>query len=113
MSYRANLHPVVSSAEIEVFCELSRQGLTAGMTTQKLLVLKATYPDFCWAEKKKAVYLDGTPVHCTDKAQKRDQEIDELLELRGWSVLRIPYDPPLTGKALKEVVCRIQQFINK
>jgi very-short-patch-repair endonuclease len=113
MSYPANLHPAVSQAEIDVFCELSKQGLTAGMTTQKLIVLKATYPDFCWAEKKKAVDLDGTPVHCTDKAQRRDTEIDELLELRGWQVLRIPYDPPLAGKALKEVMRQIQQFTNK
>ncbi|MCL2359888.1 DUF559 domain-containing protein [Candidatus Bathycorpusculum sp.] len=111
MSYRANLHPVVSQAEIDVFCELSKQGLTTGMTTQKMLILKATYPDFCWAEQKKAVYLDGKPVHCTNKTERRDQEIDELLELRGWSVLRIPYDPPLTKEELAQVILQIKQFL--
>ncbi|MDR0470756.1 MAG: hypothetical protein LBH79_03375 [Nitrososphaerota archaeon] len=80
MSYRAHLHPAVSQAEIDVFCELSKQGLTTGMTTQKMLMLKVTYPDFFWTEQKKAVYLDGTPVHCTDRAERRDAEIDGVFE---------------------------------
>ncbi|MCL2359822.1 MAG: endonuclease domain-containing protein [Candidatus Bathyarchaeota archaeon] len=113
MSHRANLHPAVSQAEIDVFCELSKQGLTTGMTTQKMLILKATYPDFCWTEKKKAVYLDGNPVHQTNKAERRDQEIDELLELRGWDVLRIPYNPPLTHKELETIMIQIKHFLSK
>ncbi|MDR0493438.1 MAG: endonuclease domain-containing protein [Nitrososphaerota archaeon] len=113
MSYHANLHPQVSQAEIDVFCELSKQGLTTGMTTQKMLILKATYPDFCWAEKRKAVYLDGKPVHQTIKAERRDQEIDELLELRGWDVLRIPYNPPLTHKELETIMIQIKHFLSK
>ncbi|MDR0492879.1 MAG: hypothetical protein LBH74_04485 [Nitrososphaerota archaeon] len=54
MSYQRNLHPAISQAEIDPFCELSKQGLTTGMTTQKMLILKATYPDFCWAQQKKS-----------------------------------------------------------
>ncbi|MDR0493859.1 MAG: endonuclease domain-containing protein [Nitrososphaerota archaeon] len=113
MGCPCNLHPAVSQAEIDVFCELSKQGLITGMTTQKMLMLKVTYPDFCWTEQKKAVYLDGTPVYCTDRAERRDAEIDELLEPRGWRVLRISYDPPMTKKALPEVTMQIKQFLGK
>ena len=63
-------------------------GLTSGMITQKPIILKSTIPDFCWMNKRKIVYLDGKPVHSKDKQQKRDNEIDELLEAQGWDVLQ-------------------------
>jgi very-short-patch-repair endonuclease len=105
------MHPQVSRAEIDVFKVLSGLGLTRGMVTQNLLILKATRPDFCWAEKRKVVYLDGRQVHSSDKAQQRDEEIDNLLELQGWDVLRIVYDPPLTGEKLRQVVGKIRDFL--
>lgn len=111
MSYKECLHPKVSVAEIEVFKSLSIQGLTGGMVTQKPIILKATIPDFCWNEKRKIVYLDGRQVHFSDKAQQRDEEIDGLLELQGWTVLRIVYDPPLTRKNLQQVVAQISDFL--
>ena len=83
-----------------VFQALSKAGLTSGMVTQKPIILKSTIPDFCWMNKRKIVYLDGIPVHSRDKQQKRDNEIDELLEAQGWDVLRIPYQPPITEKGL-------------
>lgn len=105
------MHPKVSNAEIEVFKALSCRGLTGGMLTQQPIVLKSTVPDFCWFNKKKIVYLDGVPVHVKDKAQQRDAEIDELLELQGWEVLRISYDPPLTEGALQEIILSIRKFL--
>ncbi len=111
MSYKKNMHPKVSNAEIEVFKALSIQGLTKGMVTQQPIVLKSTIPDFCWFSKRKIVYLDGSQVHTKDKAQKRDEEIDELLELQGWEVLRIPYDPPLTEKGLLQILATIREFL--
>jgi len=111
LSYKERMHPQVSRAEIDVFKALSGLGLTGGLVTQKLLILKFTIPDFCWAEKKKAVYLDGRQVHSSDKAQQRDEEIDNLLELQGWDVLRIVYDPPLTGEKLRRVVAQIRDFL--
>ena len=105
------MHPRVSNAEIEVFKALSVQGLTGGMVTQQPIVLKSTVPDFCWLNKRKIVYLDGAQVHRKDKAQQRDAEIDELLEMQGWDVLRIPYDPPLTEKALQEIMASIRKFL--
>lgn len=120
MSYKQNMHPTVSRAEIDVFKKLSAQGLTAGMITQKPIKLseeteeahaKYTIPDFSWFEKKKFVYLDGRPVHCKDKAIEWDQEVVDLLEARGFSVLRIPYDPPLAGKELEDVVDQIRAFL--
>jgi very-short-patch-repair endonuclease len=111
VSYKNRMHPKVSNAEIELFKALSSAGLTGGMVTQQPIVLKSTIPDFCWLNKRKIVYLDGSQVHTKDKAQQRDAEIDELLELQGWDVLRISYDPPLTDKALNEIMCTIKKFL--
>ena len=112
LSYKERMHPRVSQAEIAVFQALSIAGLTSGIVTQKPIILKSTVPDFCWMEKKKIVYLDGIQVHSKDKAQQRDSEIDELLELQGWDVLRIPYQPPLTEKGLQEIMAAIKRFLN-
>ena len=106
------MHPKVSKAEIEVFKALSTAGLTSGMMTQKPIILKSTIPDFCWADKRKIVYLDGKPVHSSDKQIERDNEIDELLTAQGWDVLRIPYNPPLTEKGLQEIMSTIKCFLN-
>ena len=111
LSYKRNMHPKVSKAEIEVFKALSAAGLTGGMVTQKTIVLKLTVPDFCWLNKRKAVYLDGSQVHSGDKQQERDEEICELLEAKGWDVLRIPYDPPLSEKKLQKIVASIKDFV--
>jgi very-short-patch-repair endonuclease len=105
------MHPKVSKAEIEVFKALSAAGLTGGMVTQKPIVLKLTVPDFCWLNKRKAVYLDGLQVHLSDKQQERDKEICELLEAKGWEVLRIPYEPPLNEKELQKIVATIKDFV--
>jgi len=105
------MHPKVSKAEIEVFKALSAAGLTHGMVTQKPIVLKVTIPDFCWFNKRKAVYLDGVQAHSGDKQQQRDEEICGLLEAKGWDVLRIPYEPPLSGKALQKILETIKEFV--
>jgi very-short-patch-repair endonuclease len=106
------MHPTVSNAEIEVFKALSMAGLTGGMLTQKAIILKSTIPDFCWVNKRKIVYLDGTPVHSSDKQQQHDNEIDDLLIAKGWDVLRIPYNPPLTEKTLQDIMATIKHFLN-
>ena len=113
MSYKQNLHPLVSRAEFEVFKALSLNDLTGGMVTQKPIVLKVTVPDFCWPHKRKVVYLDGRQVHSTDKAEKRDGENDNLLELQGWTVLRLVYDPPLSKQRLLQVVVQIKDFLGE
>jgi very-short-patch-repair endonuclease len=81
------------------------------MVTQKTIVLKSTIPDFCWLNKRKAVYLDGLQAHSGDKQQERDEEICELLEGKGWEVLRIQYEPPLNGKELQKIVAAIKDFV--
>jgi very-short-patch-repair endonuclease len=111
LSYKSNMHPKVSKAEIEVFKALSAAGLTNGMVTQKTIVLKSTIPDFCWLNKRKAVYLDGLQAHSGDKQQERDAEICDLLEAKGWEVLRIRYEPPLSGKELQKIIATIKEFI--
>ncbi|MCX8153892.1 MAG: endonuclease domain-containing protein [Candidatus Bathyarchaeota archaeon] len=111
MSYKRKMHPKVSNAEIDLFKALSAAGLTTGMVTQKPIVLKATIPDFCWLDKRKAVYLDGMQAHSSDKQQERDEEIRILLEEKGWEVLRIPYEPPLSEKELQRIVALIKEFL--
>ena len=106
------MHPKVSKAEIEVFKALSMAGLTTGMITQKPIILKSTIPDFCWTEKRKVVYIDGIPVHSKDKQLEKDEEIDSLLTVQGWDVLRIPYNPPLTEKGLQQIMLTIKRFLN-
>ncbi len=107
------MHPKVSNGEMQLFRALSLAGMTTGMVTQKPIVLKATIPDFCWPNKRKIIYLDGEPVHRDDKVQQKDKEIDELLETQGWEVLRIPYDPPLTDKALGEIMTKVRAFLGE
>ena len=113
MSFRESMHPKISVAEIEVFKALSTEGLTGGLVTQNPIILKSTVPDFCWPLKRKVVFLDGRQVHSSDKAERRDEEIDNLLELQGWDVLRIVYDPPLTAKALEAVMAQIKDFLRE
>ena len=111
LSYKRNMHPKVSKAELEVFKALSEAGLTRGMVTQKTIVLRVTVPDFCWLNKRKAVYLDGLQAHSSDKQQQRDDEICEMLEAKGWEVLRINYEPPLSGKQLQKIMDEIKEFV--
>jgi very-short-patch-repair endonuclease len=111
LSYKNRMHPRVSKAEIEVFKALSAAGLSGGMVTQKTIVLKSTVPDFCWLNKRKAVYLDGVQAHSGDKQQSRDEEICELLEAKGWEVLRISYEPPLGKKELQRILESIKNFV--
>ncbi len=112
LGYKANLHPKVSNAEIQLFRALSAAGLTGGMVTQKPIILKTTVPDFCWPEKRKVVYLDGEQAHASDKQQQRDQEIVDLLEAQGWDVLRIPYEPPMPEACLQEILAKIKRFLD-
>ncbi len=111
LSYKKRMHPPISRAEIELFKTLSANKLTDGMVTQKPIVLKSTIPDFCWLSKRKIVYLDGLQAHLSEKQKKNDAEIDEMLEAQGWEVLRIPYDPPMTEKNLKEATEKIRKFL--
>src|SRR5512136_934550 len=111
LSFRSRMHPKVSKAEIEVFKALSASNLTDGMITQKTIVLKSTIPDFCWPDKRKAVYLDGAQVHSGDRQEKWDEEVCDLLEAKGWETLRIPYDPPLSEEKLSEIVATIRRFV--
>ena len=112
MSYKDRMHPQVSKAEIEVFKALSVKGLARGMVTQKPIILKSTVPDFCWLNKRKAVYLDGKQVHSSDKQKELDEEVIELMEAKGWKVMRIEYEPPLSKKDLIKTIEKIKEFID-
>ena len=97
-----------SNAETQLFQDLSRRNLTAGMVTNEMVILRACFPDFMWSKQKLAVFLDG-PHHLQDKVEERDTVIDELLELRNWTVLRFPYKPPLSKKKRKEICDAVEE----
>ncbi len=111
MTWKEKLHPQVSNAEIEVFKGFSQRGPTTGMVTQKTIILKSTIPDFQWSGKRKAIYLDGEQVH--KNKENQDEEVTDLLEKRGWQVLRITYTAPLSPKKLTSILDKIQQFIGE
>lgn len=105
------MHPRVSNAEIEVLKALSATGLTEGLVTQRTIVLRVTIPDFCWPEKRKVVYLDGSAVHKKSKQEARDKEIDEMMTAKGWEVLRIPYEAPMSKEILDKIIAQIKEFL--
>ena len=109
---KRHMHPRVSNAEIAVLKALSGTRLIEGMVTQKTIVLKSTVPDFCWPTRRKVVYLDGSQVHSKSKQEERDQEIDNLLATKGWQVLRIPYDAPMSKEKFDEVLSSIEKFLD-
>ena len=111
MAFKKNMHPRVSRAEIEVLKALSGTRLIEGMVTQRTIVLKTTIPDFCWPEKRKVVYLDGSQVHSKSKQEEKDEEIDRFLVEKGWEVLRIPYDAPMSKEKFDEVLRNIERFL--
>jgi very-short-patch-repair endonuclease len=94
-----------SNAETALFQDLSRRTLTAGMVTNEMIILRCCFPDFMWSKQKLALFLDG-PHHLQDKVEARDTMIDELLEFRGWTVLRFPYKPPLR-KSARKAICEL------
>jgi very-short-patch-repair endonuclease len=103
------MHPTVSKAELQIFQALSALNLTYGMVTQQPIHLKTTIPDYLWPEKHIAIYLDGDQVH--KEGDEWDQEVETLLEKRGWQVLRIRYHAPLTQSAKVEITRQIAEFI--
>ena len=45
--------------------------------------------DFVWIDKKKCIEIDGDQHYRFEEYQQRDQRKDQLLESKGWTVLRI------------------------
>jgi very-short-patch-repair endonuclease len=45
--------------------------------------------DFAWIEKKKCIEIDGDQHYRFEEYRQRDQRKDQLLESKGWTVLRI------------------------
>lgn len=119
--WKERMHPKVAEAEITVFAELSRLGLTRGMVTQKTVTLMKpdgskieTIPDFMWVLKRKIVYLDGDKIHVWRRID-RDNEIMELLSDNDWQGLRILYHAPLKPNSpeLRAVIEQITEFLGE
>jgi len=107
MSFRELMHPQHSRMEWDVYDSLNQAGLFP--ETDKHFCLLTTIPDFYFASKKLAVYLDGEAVH--KKREERDSYLRDLLEKRyGMTVLTIPYKRR-TKKRRLEIVQEIVEAL--
>lgn len=110
MSFRERMHPERSRAETTLEQAFKNAGIADGMETNPLVILKWTYPDFLWREKRKALYLDGEAVH-KGKALERDEENTNLLEIFGFDVKRIRYRGRPSEKRLLEWVTEVKEWL--
>ena len=108
----------ISNAEIQLFIELQRRGLTRYLETQKgfrfieeVNGVLGTIIDFFWNQPYNyAVYLDG-PHHKKYAHERKDDLITEALKKRGIKVDRFEYDPPLRKRRLKEIADQIEETL--
>lgn len=68
-----------------------------------------TKPDYWWIYKDKMVYLDGDEVH--PEGDLWDEEVVELLKMKGFMVKRIRYHAPLSEWRKREVLDEITVFV--
>ena len=88
MSFRDLMHPLHSRIETDILEELNLSGLFP--ETDKHFCVLSTTPDFYFADKNLAVYVDGEQVH--RNRQERDDNLRQLLTKRhGVTVLTFPY----------------------
>lgn len=118
MNWKARMHPTVSRAELQIFYELQRLGLTEAMVTQKPIrdlrqpePSRYTIPDFFFIEAKLCVYIDGTQVH--RNREEKDAEQAEWLKDLGYRVKRFEYIPPLSHDRKMEIVNEIRELLGK
>ena len=122
MGYKEKMCVSVSKGEYQLFIALSRAGLTEGLTTQVPVKLRepddlrphglVTIIDFAYKRQMQALYLDGNNVHKGYRLE-RDEEIDELMKLKGWTVVRFPYHAPLSDKRNREIVEEVRRLKQK
>lgn len=75
--------------------------------SQRMIVLKSTFPDQQFVKARVAFYQDGEEVH---KHPERDREIDDLLVHLRWFVIRLRYRAPMRVKRerqIKQVMCQV------
>ena len=134
MNQRERLHADPSTAEIQVYHELQRQGIAEyerdwvlmfiinevfpirkeQVTKEMVQKYRFTLPDFCSTNKQKPVYLDGWQVHKKPNRSRKDSVINQTLSELGWSPLRIAYNGcKLPLYKLKMVVNEMKEFLEK
>ena len=118
-NYKERMKVPVSKGEYQLFIALKRAGLGDGIITQRKIQLRepdeahphglVTTPDFLYPRRMLALYLDGNNVHRGYRLE-RDEEIDELMKLKGWTVVRFPYHAPLSDKRKREIVEEVRRI---
>ena len=96
-----------SRMEFEVLEDLNRAGLFPEMD-KKFCVL-STEPDFYFADKNLAIYIDGEQVH--RRREERDDYLRQLLAKRhGVTVLTFPYKSRSKRERIK-IVEQIKEWM--
>lgn len=115
MSWPEVMHTAFPKAEEQVLIGLERRGLTkraGGMFRDEPICLLQTIPDYNWKFVKFPVYLDGPP-HLKESRRLKDEQINALLQKRGWAPLRLPHKGGrLSDKKLDEILDTIEEMLN-
>lgn len=101
-----------SEAEVEVFKELQKHGIKNFVANQTV-ILDWTEVDLFFPNEKLCVFLDGLPIHSREKQRERDEYVTRKLEERGYRVLRISYETPLSREKIREIVDKIKKHISQ
>lgn len=117
MSWRQKIRST-SNAELDVFIELQRRGLTTHLETGKGFKfdpevdgVHGTTIDFYWnLPHLYAAFLDGNKVH-RGRQMDKDELITEALERKGLRVDRFRYRVPLSKRRRTEICDRIERVL--
>lgn len=112
MSWRSRISSR-ARAEDAIQQNLSEAGFSKGLTTnvgfqftqQEILKhqVHGTTVDGLWNQFNTIYFIDG-PHHTKGRQQWKDTQIDKVLEARGYTVLRFPYQPPIGRQRRKRIV---------
>lgn len=119
MTWKQRMQVPVSQAELDVFIELQRRGLTDHLETNKGFEFNpeqdrvhGTVPDLYYNHPYRyAVFLDGEKVHRGNRLDK-DELITKALERRGIRVDRFRYRVPLPKYRKMEICDKIEGALN-
>ena len=107
MSFQDLMHPLHSRIEMDILEQLNHAGLFP--ETDKHFCVLSTTPDFYFADKRLAVYVDGEQVH--RNREERDDYLRQLLAKRhGVTVLTFPYKRR-SKKAMRKIVEQIKEWM--
>jgi len=109
-----------AKAEDLIQQDLGEAGFSKGLTTnvgfqftkQEILKFRVhgTTVDGLWNHFNLVTFYDG-PHHLKDRQQWKDEQIDKVLLARGFTVLRFPYQPPISKQRRKQIIETLKNIL--